>query len=77
MAEVYGPLAEGLIHAHHLTPLSNLAEGTAIALNPRTDFAVLCPNCHAVIHKMGDVSDIAGLRALISAQRTVETGVIA
>lgn len=65
LSEVYGPAGEGLIHAHHLTPLSALADGTVVKLDPKKDFAVLCPNCHAIIHRMEDSSDVAGLRALI------------
>jgi 5-methylcytosine-specific restriction protein A len=65
MGEVYGPIGEGLIHAHHLTPLSSLADGETVELDPRTAFAVLFPNCHAIIHRMDDVSDIEGLKAMI------------
>jgi 5-methylcytosine-specific restriction protein A len=72
LADVYGPIGQGLIHAHHLTPLSRLADGVAVQLNPSTDFAVLCPNCHAIIHRMADVSDVAGLKALIVRDYTSE-----
>jgi 5-methylcytosine-specific restriction enzyme A len=68
MAELYGVVATGLIEAHHLTPLSSL--GTIeVSLDPRKDFAVLCPNCHAVIHRMSDVGDLDSLRALVSHAR--------
>jgi 5-methylcytosine-specific restriction protein A len=66
LGQAYGPLAQGLIHAHHLTPLSSLNAGQQVRLDPKKDFAVLCPNCHAVIHRMDDVSDLDGLRALIT-----------
>jgi 5-methylcytosine-specific restriction enzyme A len=66
MEEVYGSLARGLIHAHHLAPLSSLDMNQKIKLNPKKDFAVLCPNCHSVIHRMTDVSDLKGLRALVA-----------
>jgi 5-methylcytosine-specific restriction enzyme A len=55
MGETYGPIGAGLIHAHHLTPLSRLADGEVVHLDPSADFAVLCPNCHAIIHRMDDV----------------------
>ena len=38
----------------------------AVELDPRTNFAVLCPNCHSVIHRMDDLSNVAGLKALLS-----------
>lgn len=65
MGEVYGEVAAGYIEAHHLKPLSSYADGASFTLDPRRDFAVLCPNCHRVIHRMEDTSDLAGLRALV------------
>ncbi len=66
MVEVYGEIGKGLIHAHHLTPLSKLAvTAEPVKLDALKDFAVLCPNCHAIIHRMEDVGDVAGLRALV------------
>ncbi len=38
----------------------------AVELDPRANFAVLCANCRSVIHRMGDVCDLAGLRVLLS-----------
>lgn len=70
MADTYGTIAKGLIHAHHLTPLFQLKLGVTVKLNPRTDFAVLCPNCHSVIHRMNDLSDIKGLRKIIEDAKT-------
>jgi len=66
MDEVYGDIAAELIEAHHLTPLSSLTEGQAVTFDPETDFAVLCPNCHSVIHRMEDVSNIGALRASLN-----------
>ncbi len=65
MAEVYGAVGEGLIHAHHLTPFSQLEEGAVVTLDPEKDFAVLCPNCHAIIHRMADPGDLEGLRQMV------------
>ena len=66
MADVYGEVTRGLIDAHHLTPLSSLEEGEIANFDPVKDFAVLCPNCHRVIHRMDDASDIAALRQLVA-----------
>jgi len=38
------------IEAHHLTPLSEL-KGQKPKLSPKEDFAVLCSNCHRMIHR--------------------------
>jgi 5-methylcytosine-specific restriction protein A len=65
LSERYGPVAAGLIEAHHLRPISSLEEGVPVTYNVATDFAVLCPNCHRIIHRMPDPSDLAALRGLV------------
>ncbi len=47
-AEKYGPAGDGLIHVHHLVPLSEIGEG--YELDPIEDLRPVCPNCHAMIH---------------------------
>jgi 5-methylcytosine-specific restriction enzyme A len=58
----YGKIGRGFIEAHHLTPLHTL-KGQKVALNPKTDFAVLCSNCHRMIHKSEFVSQVKDFRA--------------
>ena len=65
-SERYGAIGEGYIEAHHKTPLAHLPENREVAQDPRTDFAVLCSNCHRMIHRLDDPSNIAFLRSLIS-----------
>jgi 5-methylcytosine-specific restriction enzyme A len=55
--KTYGPVGAGYIEAHHLKPLASL-KGTKVAMNPVTDFAVLCANCHRMVHRSGLVDDI-------------------
>ena len=62
--EKYGKLGEEFIEAHHLKPISQLDFGT-LKLNAIIDFAVLCSNCHRMIHRMEDPSDLTALRKLI------------
>ncbi|NMB46715.1 MAG: hypothetical protein GX998_09945 [Firmicutes bacterium] len=50
-AERYGPEARGIIHVHHVVPLSEIGEG--YSLDPVRDLVPVCPNCHAVIHASG------------------------
>ena len=66
LREHYGECAEGLIDAHHLTPLSSLEDGTVVTFEAKSDFAVLCPNCHRVIHRMADPGDLEALRTEIA-----------
>jgi 5-methylcytosine-specific restriction enzyme A len=64
--KTYGELGIGYIEAHHLQPLASLEEGVVIAINPVRDFAVLCSNCHRMIHRQEDSSDVDGLRLLVN-----------
>jgi 5-methylcytosine-specific restriction protein A len=61
----YGLLGQDFIEAHHLKPLGELAEGVTVAYDLATDFAVLCANCHRMIHRTDDASDLAGFKTLI------------
>jgi putative restriction endonuclease len=45
---VYGEIARGFIHVHHLRPLSEIGEEYVI--DPVNDLRPVCPNCHAVLH---------------------------
>lgn len=47
----YGVLGRGYAHVHHLVPLASLDEPTAVRLS---DLAVVCANCHAMIHVGGE-----------------------
>lgn len=60
MADEYGEIGEGYIEAHHLKPFASL-NGRPTALDPATDFAVLCANCHAMVHR-GPPLSVAELR---------------
>jgi 5-methylcytosine-specific restriction enzyme A len=55
--EVYGTLGVKYIEAHHLIPISQL-KGQIIPLDPSKDFAVLCSNCHSMIHKYDRPHDL-------------------
>jgi 5-methylcytosine-specific restriction enzyme A len=49
-ASRYGDVGRGFIEAHHLTPFSEIS-GRPTRLDPRTDFTVVCPNCHRMLHR--------------------------
>lgn len=57
LEDIYGSLGANYIEAHHLTPLAEL-HGQRVALDPRKDFAVLCANCHRMIHRSDFPHDI-------------------
>ncbi|WP_158825727.1 MrcB family domain-containing protein [Mucilaginibacter lacusdianchii] len=62
---MYGETGKNFIEAHHLKPISSLGIGK-FQINIKTDFAVLCSNCHSMIHRLKDPSDLNNLRAIIT-----------
>lgn len=60
---VYGEVAEGYIHVHHITPLSK-SDGER-SVDPVEDLRPVCPNCHAVIHLGGTCRTIEEVRRLL------------
>jgi 5-methylcytosine-specific restriction protein A len=55
----YGKLGEGFAHVHHLTPLADApTDGRKVSLK---ELAVVCANCHAMIHVNGECRSIMGL----------------
>ena len=62
--KVYGILGRGYVEAHHLRPLATLQEGQAVVYSS-DDFALLCANCHRMIHRLDDPSDIEELQRII------------
>lgn len=48
--ERYGNFAEGFIHVHHLRPLYTI--GKEYVVDYRNDLIPVCPNCHAMIHRL-------------------------
>lgn len=65
--KVYGPLAEGFIHVHHLTPLHEL--GAEYEVDPVVDMRPVCPNCHAVIHLKGNLHSLEEVREFLIASK--------
>lgn len=62
----YGELGRNYIEAHHLTPLQDLPPDQPIRLSPKADFAVVCANCHRMIHRPGAPGSFDGFRALFN-----------
>lgn len=61
----YGEIGKGFIELHHLIPLYTLEIGIGRKYDVKKDFAVLCANCHRMIHKQEDPSDLNALKARI------------
>lgn len=48
----YGAIGSDFIEVHHITPLS---EAGLTETNPKTDLAVLCSNCHRMVHRSKEI----------------------
>lgn len=55
---VYGSAGAGFAHVHHLRPL---AEASAPTLTKLEDLAVVCANCHAIVHRGGECRPLGTL----------------
>jgi 5-methylcytosine-specific restriction enzyme A len=53
--EVYGEIGEGFCEVHHLQPLSK-ADGKVIT--ELKDLAIICSNCHRIIHRLDPMPSI-------------------
>jgi len=56
----YGPIGEGYIECHHVLPLSSLRPGSTTRLE---DLALVCANCHRMLHRGKPWPTIGQLRA--------------
>ncbi len=65
---VYGALGEGYIECHHSVPLSRLAPGQTTKVS---DLALVCANCHRMLHKGGQLLNLATLRQHIADARAI------
>lgn len=60
-ATEYGELGSGYIEAHHTTPVSQLTGNRRTKVS---ELALVCSNCHRMLHRSKPLLDIPGLRAL-------------
>ncbi len=65
--KVYGSAGEGIIHVHHLTPLSTI--GVEYQVDPIKDMRPVCPNCHVVIHKKEPPLSVEKVREIVNHQQ--------
>lgn len=66
-AKEYGEWGAGYIEVHHLNPLGEVGEEHEV--NPKTDLAPVCANCHRMIHRRrGTTLTLDELRAMLLSQ---------
>ena len=65
----YGERGKDYIELHHLKPLSYIGE--EVEVNPRIDLAVVCSNCHRMIHrKRNEIVSIEELKEIIAKNKS-------
>ena len=62
--KAYGQEAAGLIHVHHLKPLSTVGEEYQV--DPEKHLLPVCPNCHAVIHFGGKCRTVDEVKEMLA-----------
>ena len=62
---VFGERGDGFIECHHTRPIASLTDGSKTRLS---DLALLCSNCHRMIHVKQPWLSLSELRTLIRAQ---------
>lgn len=62
-AERYGALGGGFIEGHHTTPVSELAVGAATRIS---DIALVCSNCHRMLHRRRPWLSVSELGELLT-----------
>lgn len=67
-AERYGQVADGVIHVHHIRPISTI--GARYEVDPVEDLRPVCANCHVVIHRRDPPYSIEEVREFLRERRT-------
>jgi 5-methylcytosine-specific restriction protein A len=67
---IYGERGADFIECHHTVPLSELAEGGKTRLE---DLALVCSNCHRMIHSKRPWLDLEELRSIIRHAKVITT----
>ena len=58
----YGEVGVGYIEAHHTRPVATLSVGERTKMS---DLALVCANCHRMLHRQDDPADLGGLKAAL------------
>lgn len=62
----YGTIGEGFVECHHKNPVSSLAPGDRTRLE---DLALVCSNCHRMIHRQRPWLSIEQLKQLVDERK--------
>lgn len=70
-ASYYGEIGQGYIECHHRVPLASFGKSTRTSLD---DLALVCSNCHRMLHRRIDTITVEHLRDLIRNHRIPPPG---
>lgn len=66
--DVYGELGEGFIEAHHTVPISELDGERKTKIS---ELALVCSNCHRMLHRKKPALSVGQLRKLVAKQSEI------
>lgn len=61
--EKYGEIGKGFTECHHINPVSELSPGGKTKLS---ELAILCANCHRIIHRTRPWLSVEGLKMILA-----------
>lgn len=64
--EMYGEFGDGFCEVHHLQPL---AKADGVVKTELADLAIVCSNCHRILHRTDPILSISNLAKLLQHQR--------
>lgn len=62
-AKIYGHRGHGFIEAHHRVPVASYEAPTQVRIR---DFALVCSNCHRMLHRMSPLMTVESLKKQLS-----------
>ncbi len=63
LEDFYDSYGSSFIHVHHRIPLSSIKKSYIV--DPIKDMLPICPNCHAILHRIESENPIAELKEII------------
>ena len=67
LSDIYGEIAQGYIHVHHLRQLSEI--NGQYQVDPIQDLRPVCPNCHVVLHMKNPPYEIEEVKTFINKKK--------
>jgi len=69
--DTYGVIGRNYIHVHHKIPLSKICEEYEV--DPINDLIPICPNCHAMFHRISPPLTVEELKEKIISNQSAHT----